>query len=332
MSQHLARDRKELITEERQARGIDIDKLLVAPRSYYDSLATDHNVTYTGFNKDTNEQLLFSRYDEICVLDKQATYGPYYVSGEHIRQNISETQLGIPLSLELQLVDVNTCQPVQNAFVDIWHCNSTGIYSGIARDPKLDLPANGNADDRANVNTTFFRGIQKTDDFGVVRFETKFPGHYALRATHIHVIVHENPHVLPNGTLELGTGSIAHVGQVFFDQTLIDLADTIYPYTQNTNAMVLNQGDGIFYDEASSMDPVANYVYVGDSLEDGLVAWMAFGINTTSDYTDTVQEASFYGAEGGETNENYNITKLGPLETVPSGVPTPSAFTTTIGL
>ncbi|KAB8208502.1 Intradiol ring-cleavage dioxygenase [Aspergillus parasiticus] len=300
------------LTSRSLARGIDIDKLLVAPRSYYDSLATDHNVTYTGFNKDTNEQLLFSRYDEICVLDKQATYGPYYVSGEHIRQNISETQLGIPLSLELQLVDVNTCQPVQNAF--------------------LDLPANGNADDRANVNTTFFRGIQKTDDFGVVRFETKFPGHYALRATHIHVIVHENPHVLPNGTLELGTGSIAHVGQMFFDQTLIDLADTIYPYTQNTNAMVLNQEDGIFYDEASSMDPVANYVYVGDSLEDGLVAWMAFGINTTSDYTDTVQEASFYGAEGGETNENYNITKLGPLETVPSGVPTPSAFTTTIGL
>ncbi|KAB8249575.1 Intradiol ring-cleavage dioxygenase [Aspergillus flavus] len=300
------------LTSRTLARGIDIDKFLVAPRSYHDSPATDHNVTYTGFNKDTNEQLLFSRYDEICVLDKQATYGPYYVSGEHIRQNISETQLGIPLYLELQLVDVNTCQPVQNAF--------------------LDLPPNGNADDRDNVNTTFFRGIQKTDDFGVVRFETKFPGHYALRATHIHVIVHENPHVLPNGTLELGTGSIAHVGQVFFDQTLIELADTIYPYTQNTNAMVLNQEDGIFYDEASSMDPVANYVHVGDSLEDGLVAWMAFGINTTSDYTDTVQEASFYGAEGGETNENYNITKLGPLETVPSGVPTPSAFTTTIGL
>lgn len=138
--------------------------------------------------------------------------------------------------------------------------------------------------------------------------------------------------MLPNGTLELGTGSIAHVGQVFFGQTLIELADTFYPYTQNTNAIVLNQEDGIFYDEASSMDPVANHVHVGDSLEDGLVAWMAFGINTTSDYTDTVQEASFYGAEGGETNENYNITKLGPLETVPSGVPTPSAFTTTIGL
>ncbi|QMW41328.1 hypothetical protein G4B11_004652 [Aspergillus flavus] len=302
---------------ERQARGIDIDKLLVAPRSYYDSLATDHNVTYTGFNKDTNEQLLFSRYDEICVLDKQATYGPYYVSGEHIRQNISEAQLGIPLYLELQLVDVNTCQPVQNAFVDIWHCNSTGIYSGIARDPKLDLPANGNADDRDNVNTTFFRGIQKTDDFGVVRFETKFPGHYALRATHIHVSF---------------TRIHTCYQMVFFDQTLIELADTIYPYTQNTNAMVLNQEDGIFYDEASSMDPVANYVHVGDSLEDGLVAWMGFGINTTSDYTDTVQEASFYGAEGGETNENYNITKLGPLETVPSGVPTPSAFITTIGL
>ncbi|UDD58827.1 hypothetical protein AFCA_006249 [Aspergillus flavus] len=317
MSQHLARDLKDLIMGERQARGIDIDKLLVAPRSYYDSLATDHNVTYTGFNKDTNEQLLFSRYDEICVLDKQATYGPYYVSGEHIRQNISEAQLGIPLYLELQLVDVNTCQPVQNAFVDIWHCNSTGIYSGIARDPKLDLPANGNADDRDNVNTTFFRGIQKTDDFGVVRFETKFPGHYALRATHIHVSF---------------TRIHTCYQMVFFDQTLIELADTIYPYTQNTNAMVLNQEDGIFYDEASSMDPVANYVHVGDSLEDGLVAWMGFGINTTSDYTDTVQEASFYGAEGGETNENYNITKLGPLETVPSGVPTPSAFITTIGL
>ena len=45
------------------------------------------------------------------------------------RSNISEGQVGIPLLLKIKITDTD-CEPVVDAFVDIWHCNSTGFYSG----------------------------------------------------------------------------------------------------------------------------------------------------------------------------------------------------------
>ncbi|KAI9043252.1 uncharacterized protein KD926_004436 [Aspergillus affinis] len=44
---------------------------------------------------------------------------------------------------------------------------------------------NGNDSD-ANLDTTSLRGIHKSDENGVVTFESIFPGHYTGRATHIH--------------------------------------------------------------------------------------------------------------------------------------------------
>jgi len=41
----------------------------------------------------------------------------------------------------------------------------------------------------ANVNSTFFGGIQKTNRDGVVQFSSIFPGHYQGQAAHIHGIL-----------------------------------------------------------------------------------------------------------------------------------------------
>lgn len=74
------------------------------------------------------------------------------------------------------MYDYNTCEPVEGAYVEIWHCNSTGVYSGIV--------ANGNGDssDTTNLNKTFLRGVSVTDAEGVVTFDTLFPGHYLSRS------------------------------------------------------------------------------------------------------------------------------------------------------
>lgn len=74
------------------------------------------------------------------------------------------------------MYDYNTCEPVEGAYVEIWHCNSTGVYSGIV--------ANGNGDssDATNLNKTFLRGVSVTDAEGVVTFDTLFPGHYLSRS------------------------------------------------------------------------------------------------------------------------------------------------------
>ena len=68
--------------------------------------------------------------NNICILTPQMTEGPYYVEGSSIRKDIREDFPGKNLLLKIQVVDGTSCLPVQNALVNIWHCNAVGIYSG----------------------------------------------------------------------------------------------------------------------------------------------------------------------------------------------------------
>jgi hypothetical protein len=90
------------------------------------------------------------------------------------------------------------------------------------------------------------------------------------------------------------------VGQIFFDQDLIYEVDTVYPYTTNTNAIKLNSDDSVLAVEANTTDPVANYVYVGEDIKDGLVVWVTVGIDPTEMYI--TDPAAFWTADGGVEN------------------------------
>lgn len=170
--------------------------------------------------------------------------------------------------------------------------DATGVYSGVV------ASGNGDTSDTTNINKTFLRGIQETDAEGVAQFETIFPGHYTSRATHIHILVHTNVTVYPNGTLGNDV-TASHVGQGFWDQDLIYDADTISPYSDNTQEITTNADDSILAEETDTdgVDPIFEYTYLGDSLSDGLFAWLAFGINTTE--SSTVNPAAKYYASGG---------------------------------
>ncbi|KAJ4467746.1 Intradiol ring-cleavage dioxygenase [Lentinula edodes] len=65
-----------------------------------------------------------------CVLSPEAVEGPYYINNEMIRTNLTEDQLGIPMTLDIAVIDVTTCKPMENVLVEIWAANATGIYSG----------------------------------------------------------------------------------------------------------------------------------------------------------------------------------------------------------
>src|SRR3954463_1593214 len=68
---------------------------------------------------------------EACYkLTSETTEGPYYIDADKIRQDITEDQEGIPLTLTLKVIDSETCKAVKNAAVDIWHCTALGVYSG----------------------------------------------------------------------------------------------------------------------------------------------------------------------------------------------------------
>lgn len=151
-----------------------------------------------------------------CVLTPEMTEGPYYVSGEKVRSNITEGRPGVPLALALTVVDASTCKPIKGAAVDIWHCDALGVYSGV----------------QGNTGT-FMRGVQRTNASGLAHFTTVYPGWYTGRAVHIHVKVH------------IG-GNVMHTGQFFFDDALTDAVYTRAPYNTRGARDVRDSSDSIY--------------------------------------------------------------------------------------
>lgn len=42
------------------------------------------------------------------------------IDGEYIRSNVIEDQQGVPVTLDMQFIDVETCEPVRDAVIEIW--------------------------------------------------------------------------------------------------------------------------------------------------------------------------------------------------------------------
>lgn len=207
-----------------------------------------------------------------------------------------DNEPGVPLYVDIQIIDTNTCSPLAGAALDFWHCNSTGVYSGVS------ASGNGNSDaDDSNLDTTFNRGIQETSSDGVAQFLTTFPGHYTGRATHIHIMSHSPGKwtKLANNTI---TGNVqnSHVGQLFFDDSLIAEVEKLAPYNTNTQALTTNKEDFIMAEESADVDPVVEYVLLGDSLEDGILAWVSVAVNASASYT--ARPAVNYTEDGGVVN------------------------------
>lgn len=95
-------------------------------------------------------------------------------------------------------------------------------------------------------------------------------------------------------------GSVAHVGQMFFDQALISQVEKLAPYTTNKQQLTTNANDMIMKQEAENVDPVIEYVFVGDNISDGIFGWLAFGINIDASYN--VSAAATLTGNGGTEN------------------------------
>jgi len=115
---------------------------------------------------------------DICFLTPQSIEGPFYLDPRLVRAEIAEGRAGVPLRVDLRVIDGATCKPTERARVDIWHADAKGVYSGYeGQSDKQDL---------SSVGQTFLRGTQFTDSKGAVTFKTIYPGWYEGRATHIH--------------------------------------------------------------------------------------------------------------------------------------------------
>jgi protocatechuate 3,4-dioxygenase beta subunit len=178
---------------------------------------TSENTTSTAEPKGAATDLA-SRFDDsaTCTQTAELTEGPFYFDVDKIRSDIREHREGSTLRLGVRVRDASACEPIQNAVVDIWHCDASGSYS--------------------EPGETYLRGAQVTNRDGIVEFTTIYPGWYPGRTIHIHAKVHLDEQT-------------ALTTQLYFDDTFSAHvftrgADEAYPGESNRDGF--NASDGLY--------------------------------------------------------------------------------------
>lgn len=178
--------------------------------------------------KTTPSPATAERFDDsaTCRVTTELTEGPYYFDVDAIRSDVAEDREGTALRLALRVRDASTCEPIENAVVDIWHCDARGNYSGF--ESASQGPGGGRTDDE-----TYLRGAQVTNSEGVVQFRTIYPGWYQGRTVHIHAKVHLDK------TTVLTT-------QLFTTREFDERVYAEPAYAAAAGREVYNEGDGIY--------------------------------------------------------------------------------------
>lgn len=116
-----------------------------------------------------------------CVLAPEVGEGPFYFDPDLLRADIRNGRPGAALSVRLRVLAERSCEPIAGARVDLWQADGYGLYSGYTQQR-----GTGTVPASAVTGQNWLRGMQVTDDAGLVRFMTIFPSWYAGRTPHIH--------------------------------------------------------------------------------------------------------------------------------------------------
>jgi protocatechuate 3,4-dioxygenase beta subunit len=198
--------------------------------------ATGNTTGATGIN---------SALSPNCVLSPEQTEGPYYVEASKVRQDITEGKAGAAFHLTLTVINANTCQPIPNAIVDIWHADAEGLYSGYPNQ-------GGRGRSIDTTGQTFLRGMQVSGSNGQTTFHSIYPGWYPGRTTHIHFKVHFNDNTRVTAQLHFpeDISTAIYTQQAAYkargDKDTTNARDGIVSGTPNADRLLLNvqrQGD-----------------------------------------------------------------------------------------
>ena len=166
----------------------------------------------------------------VCAVTPTETRGPYpdttgmINNSAFFRRDITEGKSGLPLTLTLTVVNVNSgCSAVSSLQVEIWQCDASGNYSEYSQQG-----FNG-------TGQTFLRGVQTTDADGQVTFNTIYPGWYQGRATHIHADVYRS-------------GTIVKSTQIAFPESVSAGVYGTGVYASKGQNSTTNAGDNVFSD------------------------------------------------------------------------------------
>lgn len=209
--------------------------------------------------------------DATCTPTCAMTLGPCHDDMAPMREDISEGQPGLPMRFGLRILDSN-CQPVTDANVDIWHCDTVGVYSSDTADnPPFCTGSNAEA-----LAARWFRGHQMTNSDGIAWFNSCFPGWYSGRAIHIHLTVRRSSR----------EGQEYLTSQVAFPPSLIqEICSTHVDYSGHGQPDTANTADSVF--PSATVD---EYEVSYDQMADGaMLAWKTIVIRSA--LTETVCSA-----------------------------------------
>lgn len=188
------------------------------------------------------------------VATPTVTERPFFVDENLNRLNLlsgtTRTTIinGIPFTVTFTLYALSgtTATPLEGAHVDLWHCDTIGVYSD---------EASGSIQSENTVGQTWLRGYQVTDSSGVVSFQTIYPGWYTGRTIHFHVKIRTYDSA-NNKTHEFTT-------QMFFDDTVSDEVQTVSPY--RTGRTVYNSNDNVYSVSQADGTKVGSYLMLNMS-------------------------------------------------------------------
>lgn len=202
----------------------------------------------------------------------QETGGPYPADGSNgpnvltesgiVRSDITKSfgsasgvASGVPLTVELTILDADKDTPLNGAAVYLWHCDAQGRYS---------LYSDG------ATNENYLRGVQAADSTGKVTFTTIFPAAYMGRWPHIHFEVYSS---LNDAT---AAGKITRTSQLALPK---DACDTVYA-TDGYDGSAENlartslENDNVFGDDGG----VHQLATVTGNATEGYVATLGVGV------------------------------------------------------
>src|ERR1041385_4089205 len=152
---------------------------LIGACSSDDDPTTDNSATTDTTTTDSS-----TNNGGACTTTPTETAGPFPTKTPSTlaMTDIRSDRTGVTMTVAITIKNKNSsCAALQNAVVDIWHCDKDGNYSEYG----------GSGMQSTNYTSVhFLRGRQTTDSAGLVTFTSIFPGWYSGRATHIHVHIY----------------------------------------------------------------------------------------------------------------------------------------------
>jgi protocatechuate 3,4-dioxygenase beta subunit len=187
--------------------------------------------TNAATNPATNAATTMTPEQLSCVMTPELTEGPFFVDERLDRSDIrtdpstGDAVEGVPLKLTLVAYAVQNggCTPLQDATIDVWHCDAGGLYSDVAQNN--------------TVGQQFLRGLQTTDKSGMVTFTTIYPGWYMGRTVHIHFKLRQ---------FDGESTTREFTSQLFFDDALTGEVFANAPYNTRGERDTRNANDGIY--------------------------------------------------------------------------------------